>query len=82
MTYDSIGNVPPDTIVELLEFSDDGKWGRVESGWVCMDSVFLRNLFAVISLKIYNKDDIYMLPKGEKLYKILDYNSYYIVCKT
>ena len=29
-------------------------------------------LMAVIALKIYNKEDIYMLPKGEKVYKILE----------
>ena len=28
-------------------------------------------LMAVIALKIYNKEDILMLPKGEKIYKIL-----------
>ena len=27
---------------------------------------------AVIALKIYNKEDIYMLPKGDKLYKFLE----------
>ena len=27
---------------------------------------------AVLALKIYNKEDIYMLPKGEKIYKILE----------
>ena len=26
----------------------------------------------VLALKIYNKEDIYMLPKGEKIYKILE----------
>lgn len=29
-------------------------------------------LAAVIALKIYNKEDIYMLPKGEKIYRILE----------
>ena len=28
-------------------------------------------ILAVIALKIYNKDDIYMLPKGEKIYNFL-----------
>ena len=28
-------------------------------------------LAAVVALKIYNKEDIYMLPKGEKIYEIL-----------
>ena len=28
-------------------------------------------ILAVIALKIYNKDDIYMLPKGEKIYNLL-----------
>ena len=29
-------------------------------------------LVAVVVLKIYNKEDIYMLPKGNKIYKILE----------
>lgn len=29
-------------------------------------------LAAVVALKIYNKEDIYMLPKGEKIYKFLE----------
>lgn len=29
-------------------------------------------ILAVIALKIYSKEDIYMLPKGEKIYKILE----------
>ena len=29
-------------------------------------------LAAVVALKIYNKEDIYMLPKGEKIYEILE----------
>jgi stage V sporulation protein B len=29
-------------------------------------------LAAVVALKIYNKEDIYMLPKGEKIYKVLE----------
>ena len=29
-------------------------------------------LVAVIALRIYNKEDIYMLPKGEKIYNILE----------
>ena len=29
-------------------------------------------LAAVVALKIYNKEDIYMLPKGEKIYGILE----------
>ena len=29
-------------------------------------------LAAVVALKIYNKEDIYMLPKGEKIYRILE----------
>jgi stage V sporulation protein B len=29
-------------------------------------------LLAVIALKIYNKEDIYMLPKGEKIYRSLE----------
>lgn len=29
-------------------------------------------VLAVVVLKIYNKEDIYMLPKGEKIYKILE----------
>ena len=29
-------------------------------------------LASVVVLKIYNKEDIYMLPKGEKIYKILE----------
>ena len=29
-------------------------------------------LSAVVALKIYNKEDIYMLPKGEKIYRILE----------
>ena len=29
-------------------------------------------LLSVIVLKIYNKEDIYMLPKGEKIYKFLE----------
>lgn len=29
-------------------------------------------LLAILALRIYNKDDIYMLPKGEKIYKILE----------
>ena len=29
-------------------------------------------LASVVALKIYNKEDIYMLPKGEKMYKILE----------
>ena len=29
-------------------------------------------LAAVVALKIYSKEDIYMLPKGEKIYKILE----------
>ena len=28
-------------------------------------------LISVVALKIYNKEDIYMLPKGEKIYRIL-----------
>ena len=27
---------------------------------------------SVVALKIYNKEDIYMLPKGDKIYKILE----------
>ena len=29
-------------------------------------------LISVVALKIYNKEDIYMLPKGEKIYRILE----------
>lgn len=29
-------------------------------------------VLAVLALKIYNKDDIYMLPKGKKIYNILE----------
>lgn len=29
-------------------------------------------ILAVIALKIYNKEEIYMLPKGDKIYKILE----------
>ena len=29
-------------------------------------------LMSVIALKIYNKEDIYMLPKGQKIYKFLE----------
>ena len=29
-------------------------------------------LAAVVALKIYNKEDIYMLPKGEKIYRMLE----------
>ena len=29
-------------------------------------------ILAVLALKIYNKEDIYMLPKGEKIYNILE----------
>ena len=29
-------------------------------------------VLAVLALKIYNKEDIYMLPKGEKIYNILE----------
>ena len=29
-------------------------------------------LLSVVVLKIYNKEDVYMLPKGEKIYKILE----------
>ena len=29
-------------------------------------------LLAVAVLKIYSKEDIYMLPKGEKIYRILE----------
>lgn len=29
-------------------------------------------ILAVVALKIYNKEEIYMLPKGEKIYKILE----------
>ncbi|MCI8273319.1 MAG: polysaccharide biosynthesis protein [Clostridia bacterium] len=34
-------------------------------------------LLAVVALKIYNKDDIYMLPKGEKIYKLLKKSKIY-----
>ena len=29
-------------------------------------------VLSVAVLKIYNKEDIYMLPKGDKIYKILE----------
>lgn len=29
-------------------------------------------ILAVVALKIYNKEEVYMLPKGEKIYKILE----------
>jgi stage V sporulation protein B len=29
-------------------------------------------LLAVATLKIYSKEDIYMLPKGQKIYRILE----------
>ena len=29
-------------------------------------------VLAVLALKIYNKEDIYMLPRGEKIYNILE----------
>lgn len=32
---------------------------------------------AVLALKIYNKEDIYMLPKGEKIYKFLEKKKIY-----
>ena len=34
-------------------------------------------LAAVVALKIYNKEDIYMLPKGDKIYKILEKTKIY-----
>lgn len=34
-------------------------------------------LAAVVALKIYNKEDIYMLPKGEKIYKFLEKTKIY-----
>ena len=32
---------------------------------------------AVLALKIYNREDIYMLPKGEKIYKFLEKKKIY-----
>lgn len=32
---------------------------------------------AVVVLKIYNKEDIYMLPKGDKIYKVLEKSKIY-----
>ncbi len=34
-------------------------------------------LAAVVALKIYNKEDIYMLPKGDKIYKFLEKTKIY-----
>lgn len=34
-------------------------------------------LVAVVALKIYNKEDIYMLPKGDKIYKFLEKTKIY-----
>ena len=34
-------------------------------------------LAAVVALKIYNKEDIYMLPRGDKIYKILEKSKIY-----
>ena len=34
-------------------------------------------LSAVVALKIYNKEDIYMLPKGDKIYKFLEKTKIY-----
>ena len=39
---------------------------------IAMICAILIYLLTVFTLKIYNKEDIYMLPKGEKIYKFLE----------
>ena len=43
------GKLLPGTVVEILETTNAGKWGRVSQGWVCMDYVTMVSYNEVIS---------------------------------
>ena len=56
------------TIFLILDGINFGNWATIIS--IIAAVVFY--LASVIALKIYNKEDIYMLPKGGKIYRVLE----------
>ena len=56
------------TLYLLLDRIISGRWATI----IAMLFAVIIYLSAVVALKIYNKEDIYMLPKGGKIYEILE----------